>query len=196
MNNLKYSIDSFNYTLRSTAGYSLVLFAMIVVQLFATTTFFLLLMHEGKAWMFKDGVPDAVSYFFGFMFAFCLEFGIYFAAINGWKDTSNLFAFVSFVLALISFRSLVINPETSQIVVNIDMWVNLVGIIIIAGFPNIFIPTVAHKLHDMYDKEGWKAPVQPTKSSKRKNRKKETPSATVVDDDFLNELDSFKFKSN
>ena len=65
-------------------------------------------MHQGKKWIFQDGLPGEVSYITGFLFALSLEFGIYFAAINGQKETSNWFAFISSVLALISFKGLII----------------------------------------------------------------------------------------
>ena len=176
--NIKYKIDKFNYLLRSTAGHGLVLFAMIIVQLFSTTTFFSLLMHEGKQWI-ADKMPDEFSYVIGFLFALSLEFGIYFSAINGRKGTSNFFAFVSAVLALIAFQGLLYNKsgiihfwltEGSVQYFDWQLLGKAIGALIIATYPAIFIAKVSHKLYDLYEKEGYKIPEEP--QTYKKNRKK------------------------
>jgi hypothetical protein len=124
-------------------------------------------MHEGKAWLFHSSNPqlDGLGYLVGFLFALSLEFGIYFAAINGRRETSNWFAFISAILAVISFQGLILNSlqngkyqpitfETS--IMSVEWWFIFIGILIIAVYPAVFIADVSHKLFDIYQKEGWK----------------------------------------
>lgn len=202
INNLKFKIDSFNYLLRTTAGHGLVLLAMILVQLFSTTTFFSKLMHEGKSWLFRESAQlDYVSYCVGFLFALSLEFGIYFAAINGRKSTSAWFAFISAILAVVSFQGLIlykkigddlqfITPQTS--IYNAEWWFILVGIMIIAVYPAVFIADVSHKLYDLYEKEGFALPEQPQKTKMKRSYKNEIVDAEIVSDDISERIRRMK----
>lgn len=183
MNNLKIKIDQANFLLRSTAGHALVLLAMIAVQLFATTTFFSLLMHKGKAWIFQAGIPNEISYLTGFLFALSLEFGIYFAAINGHKQMSNWFAFISAVLAIISFKSLAF--QDGVFVNTIETWLNVIGILVISIYPAVFIANVSHRLYDIYEQEGWKIP-EPVPEPKHK-AKAQGNTVEVLETDEISE---------
>lgn len=201
INTLKFKIDSFNYLLRSTAGHGLVLLAMIVVQLFSTTTFFSKLMHEGKAWLFGEGASkqlDSLGYLIGFLFALSLEFGIYFAAINGRKQTSSLFAVVSAILAVVSFQGLILYKKVGKefirisydnSILSIEWWFVLVGILIIAVYPAVFIADVSHKLYDLYEKEGFK--LEQPKAKMRAN-KNEFADVEVLNDDISERIRKMK----
>lgn len=147
---LKRLIDVFIYVLRSNTGYVLVIFAMIAVQLYGTSNYFMLVMKDLKSSQIHSEIPNI-----GFLFACCLEAGIFATAIWGLHKLSISFAICSGFLSLASFKDffLLYSDVTKW---NLSIIINLSGILVIAIFPAAFIATLSYQLYKNYEKEGFK----------------------------------------
>lgn len=155
---IKYNIDSFNFFMRSSAGHFLVLVCMIIVQLFSTTTFFMMVVLKAKEWIFSTmEVQTSYSWslVIGGFFAFCLEFGIFFTALNGAKRESNWFAFASVIITFISFHGIFFDERGHFLEFTPSLILVGIGITAFAVFPAVFITVISHWLYDIYNQEGF-----------------------------------------
>lgn len=100
--NAKYGIDNFNFFLRTTAGNTIVIFLMILVNTVGYMFFFKMIFTE-KIAAFNAEMANWLPYVIGFVFAVVISAGSYMAIVNGYEKLGRNLYRLSITLSICTY---------------------------------------------------------------------------------------------
>jgi uncharacterized protein YacL len=100
--NAKYGIDNFNFFLRTTAGNTIVIFLMVLVNTVGYMFFFKMIFTE-KIAAFNAEMANWLPYVIGFVFAIVISSGSYMAIVNGYEQLGRNLYRLSITLSICTY---------------------------------------------------------------------------------------------
>lgn len=154
---LKYYADNFNFFLRTTAGKTLVILLMVLVNTIGVTLFFRMVFTE-KIAEYAPNVAGWLPYGIGFVFALVISAGSYVATVNSYQKLGKTLFFLSAVLSLATYGMMLVpnslpvfgfNPETIRYAFNI------IAIMVIAFTPDYIAKQISNKITEEYKNDNY-----------------------------------------
>jgi len=108
----KYGIDNFNFFLRTTAGNTIVIFLMVLVNTVGYMFFFKMIFTD-KIATYSAEMANWLPYVIGFVFAIVISAGSYMAIVNGYEKLGRNLYRLSITLSICTYALLLLTGAPS-----------------------------------------------------------------------------------
>lgn len=177
----KYGIDNFNFFLRTTAGNTIVIFLMVLVNTVGYMFFFKMIFTD-KIATYSADMATWLPYVIGFVFAIVISAGSYMAIVNGYEQLGkNLFR-LSILLSICTYAMLLLTdiPSFTRVVEGVEKWrfgkdeVKFVfmcfAVFVLAITPDYISKEISKEISKKYDTDTYMASLNALLEKDQENR--------------------------